>query len=310
MTVFSVRHKTVFYYAQPVSFGEHRMLFRPRDSYDQRLVASTLEIDPKPSDTRWIHDAFGNCVALFSFEGKAKRLSFDARLTVDHSPLAAPDFRIDPDVLTYPFEYGADDRIDLARTIERHYPDPNDEIGKWARRFLAPGERHTDTGKLLMTLCYAIRESFSYARRHEKGTQTPLETLTTRKGTCRDFALFMMEAVRSLGFAARFVTGYIFVPDRDGSDTLGGGSTHAWAQVFLPGAGWIEFDPTNGIVGNRDLIRVAVVRDPSQATPLSGTFAGEATDSLGMKVQVNVTTEDDLPTTFSPTLLPNKQANF
>ena len=122
------------------------------------------------------------------------------------------------------------------------------------------------------------------------GTQPPLVTLELRRGTCRDFALFMMEAVRSLGFAARFVTGYIYVPGRDGTTTLGGGSTHAWCQVYLPGAGWVEFDPTNGIVGNRDLIRVAVARDPRQAIPLHGSYAGRASDALGMTVQVNVTT--------------------
>ncbi len=292
MTVFSVRHKTVYTYARPVLFGEHRMLFRPRDSYDQRLVASALAIDPVPSDLRWIHDVFGNCVALMRFDGRAERLSIEARLTVDHAPQAAPDFRIDAGALTYPFEYGEDDRIDLGRTAERHYPDAGGEVSKWARRFLAHGGRHTDTGKLLMTLCYAIRESFVYARRVERGTQEPAETLALRRGTCRDFALFMMEAVRSLGFAARFVTGYIYVPGADEGETLGGGATHAWCQVYLPGAGWIEFDPTNGIVGNRDLIRVAVVRDPSQATPLSGTYTGDAGDSLGMRVEVAVRKEN------------------
>jgi transglutaminase-like putative cysteine protease len=142
-----------------------------------------------------------------------------------------------------------------------------------------------------MTLCFAIHESFAYSRRQEPGTQPPRLTLALRRGTCRDFALLMMEAVRSLGFAARFVTGYVYVPSRDGSDTRGGGSTHAWCQVYLPGAGWVEFDPTNGIVGNRDLIRVAVARDPSQAVPLSGSFLGRAADYAGMSVQVNVTTE-------------------
>jgi len=100
----------------------------------------------------------------------------------------------------------------------------------------------------------------------------------------------MIEALRSLGFAARFVSGYVYVPDRDDPGVLGGGSTHAWAQVYLPGAGWVEFDPTNGIVGNRDLIRVAVARTPGQATPLSGTFAGDAEDFAGMSVAVKVTT--------------------
>jgi transglutaminase-like putative cysteine protease len=142
-----------------------------------------------------------------------------------------------------------------------------------------------------MTLCYAIRQSFSYARRVERGTQTPVQTLQKRQGTCRDFALLMMEAARSLGFAARFVTGYIYVPDRDSSTTLGGGSTHAWCQVYLPGAGWVEFDPTNGIVGNQDLIRVGVARDPVQAIPLWGSYDGDAGDFGDMTVQVNVTTE-------------------
>ncbi len=152
-------------------------------------------------------------------------------------------------------------------------------------------DQPTETGRLLMTMCYTIHESFVYARRYEHGTQTPTETLQFRRGTCRDFALLMIEAARSLGLAARFVTGYIYVPDRDGSSTLGGGSTHAWCQIYLPEAGWVEFDPTNGIVGNRDLIRVGVARDPRQAVPLWGSYDGTASDFAGMTVQVKVTTD-------------------
>jgi transglutaminase-like putative cysteine protease len=142
-----------------------------------------------------------------------------------------------------------------------------------------------------MTLCFAIHEGFAYSRRSEPGTQPPAVTLARRRGTCRDFALLMIEAVRSLGLAARFVSGYVYVPDRDDPGVLGGGATHAWAQVYLPGAGWVEFDPTNGIVGNRDLIRVAVARNPEQATPLGGTYDGAAADFAGMTVEVKVTTE-------------------
>jgi transglutaminase-like putative cysteine protease len=290
MPIFSVKHTTIYRYARPVTFGEHRLMFRPRDSYDQRLIDSTLQIDPQPSEVRWIHDVFGNCVAVVSFSGTAKQLRFDTFIHLEHTPQDTPDFRIDPAALDYPFAYDPDELADLARTIERHYPDDQDEVGKWARQFVGTGGR-TQTGKLLMTLCYAIHESFVYLRRVEAGTQTPRATLDLRRGTCRDFALFMMEAVRSLGFAARFVTGYIYVPSRDGMAMLGGGSTHAWCQVYLPGAGWVEFDPTNGIVGNRDLIRVAVTRDPRQAIPLSGSYDGRASDALGMTVQVNVTTK-------------------
>ena len=181
-----------------------------------------------------------------------------------------------------------EEAADLAATMRPHYPDP--EVERFARRFVRADGR-TETGHLLMTLCYAIHESFVYARRNEPGTQPPRITLQFRRGTCRDFALLMMEAVRTLGFAARFVSGYVYVPDRDGSETRGGGATHAWCQVYLPGAGWVEFDPTNGIVGSRDLIRVAVARDPAQAVPLSGSYRGGPADFRDMRVQVNVTTE-------------------
>ena len=291
MTIFSVRHLTSYQYHKPVEFGEHRLLFRPRDSFDQTLLVSRLEVFPKPAYVRWIHDVFGNCVALVGFEGASQKLQFETTIRLDHTPQLAMDFQIDEEALTYPFTYDPVEAFDLECTIRRHYPDANDEVGKWARQFVKPGQP-TETGRLLMTLCYAIRESFVYARRHEHGTQAPLETLQLRRGTCRDFALLMMEAARALGLAARFVTRYIYVPDRDGSTTLGGGSTHAWCQVYLPGAGWVEFDPTNGIVGNRDLIRVGVARDPKQAIPLRGSYDGEAEDFKSMSVQVNVTTDE------------------
>ena len=264
-------------------------MFRPRDSYDQRLLEATLVIDPAPDKLHWIHDVFGNCVAVVRIPHSAAELRFETNIRVDHTPQIM-DFPIDDTALTYPFAYDAEEKADLGPATRRHFPDPNDTLGRWARQFLTVG-KPTVTGHLLMTLCYAIHESFKYSRRIARGTQTPLETLRLRRGTCRDFALLMMEAVRSLGLAARFVTGYIYVPDRDGSQTRGGGSTHAWCQVYLPGAGWVEFDPTNGIVGNRDLIRVAVAREPGQALPLYGSYDGDADAFESMTVQVNVTTE-------------------
>lgn len=291
MTIFSVRHVTSYRYRRPVEFGLHRLMFRPRDSFDQRLISSYLDVWPKPDHVRWIHDVFGNCIALVAVSASARELRFETTITLDHTPQVAMDFQIDEDALTYPFAYDPEEAFDLERTMKRHYPDPADEVGRWARQFTRI-DQSTETGHLLMTMCYAIHESFKYARRSAHGTQPPLETLKLRKGTCRDFALLMMEAARALGLAARFVTGYIYVPDRDGSVTLGGGSTHAWCQVYLPGAGWVEFDPTNGIVGNRDLIRVGVARDPVQAVPLSGSYNGSESDFEGMHVQVNVTTNE------------------
>lgn len=288
MTIFSVRHITSYRYFRKVAFGEHRLMFRPRDSFDQRLIDASLTTYPALRHVRWIHDVFGNCVALIEISRPASELRFETWITLDHTPQVALDLQIDSTALTYPFFYDPDEISDLGPTMQRHYSDPNDDVGRWACQFVRYGQP-TETGHLLMTLCYAIRESFSYTRRLEHGTQTPAETLLLRSGSCRDFALLMMEAARSLGLAARFVTGYIYVPDRDGSNNLGGGSTHAWCQIYLPGAGWVEFDPTNGIVGNRDLIRVAVARDPSQAVPLSGSYDGSGSDFDSMIVQVNVT---------------------
>jgi transglutaminase-like putative cysteine protease len=290
MTIFSVRHTTTYTYARPVPFGEHRLMFRPRDSYDQRLLHASLRVDPTPCQVRWIHDVFGNCVVLIQPAEASDRLRFETHIQLEHTTQVPLELEIDDAARRYPFDYPAEEIADLQPTIRRHFPDGAGEIADWSRQFVKVGQP-TDTARLLMTLCAAIHESFAYSRRTETGTQPPLVTLRSRKGSCRDFALLMMEAVRSLGFAARFVSGYVYVRDRDGSVTRGGGATHAWCQVYLPGAGWVEFDPTNGIVGNRDLVRVAVARDPEQAIPLSGTYIGKAEDSKGMTVQVNVTTE-------------------
>jgi len=292
MTIFSVRHLTTYRYRQPVSFGEHRMMFRPRDSYDQRLIEAKLSIRPEPARLHWMHDVFGNCVAIANFTGQACLLQFESEIRLEHLPSNTPDFQIEEYAKTYPFSYDPEELNDLLPCIKPRYPDPDHQLSRWARKFLRQG-RPTTTGALLMTLTYAIKESFGYARRSESGTFAPLITLELGRGSCRDLALLMIEAVRSLGLAARFVSGYIYVPDRDQAAVLGGGSTHAWCQVYLPGAGWVEFDPTNGIIGNRDLIRIAVARDPSQASPLTGSYFGKAGDADGIEVEVQVTTPHD-----------------
>jgi transglutaminase-like putative cysteine protease len=288
MTVFTVHHTTTYRYSQSVKLGSHQLMFRPRDSFDQRLLDFQLKVTPEPVDVRWIHDVFGNCVTLVDFSASCRRLEFDTTIRLDHSPGNAPDFRIEDYARVHPFSYADDELPDLSAYMRRHYQDES-ALDAWLSKFLAK-RASQPTGQLLMTLNQAIAESFSYQRRTVRGTQTPSETLRNQNGTCRDLALLMMEAVRALGFAARFVTGYIYVPDRDGPAKLGGGSTHAWCQIYVPGSGWIEFDPTNGIVGNRDLIRVAVTRTPDQAIPLSGSYWGRSDDELGMDVSVNVKT--------------------
>jgi len=290
MPVLTVRHVTTYRYKQPVAFGEHRMMLRPRDSYDQKLFDATLAITPEPTDIRWVHDVFGNCVSIARFAGRASELRFESVIRLDHSPTNALDFQIEDYATRYPFTYGADEMPDLLRAIERQYLDPEHEIDQWARQFLRH-EGRTDTNEMLAAMTNAIRQDLTYVAREESGIQDPVRTLRLGSGSCRDFAVLMMEAVRSLGLAAHFVSGYLYVPEDRRDGRVGGGATHAWLRVYLPGAGWVEFDPTNGIVGNHDLIRVAVVRDPRQAVPVSGTWTGFPSDALGMTVQVQVTAE-------------------
>jgi len=287
MLVITVRHVTTYRYKQPVAFGEHRMMLRPRDSYDQKLLDATLAITPEPIDIRWVHDVFGNCVAIARFAGRAPELRFESVIRLDHSPTNALDFQIEEYAKRYPFTYGADEMPDLLRSVERQYLDPEHEVDDWARQFLRHDGR-TDTSELLAAMTYAIRQDLTYVAREESGVQDPVKTLRLQSGSCRDFTVLMMEAVRSLGLATRFVTGYLYVPESRRSERVGGDATHAWLQVYVPGAGWVEFDPTNGIVGTRDLIRVAVARDPRQAVPLHGTYLGPADAFVGMEVSINV----------------------
>jgi transglutaminase-like putative cysteine protease len=287
MPVLTIHHKTEYRYARPVAFGEHRIMLRPRDGHDLRVLSGSLEIVPEPMSLRWIHDVFGNSVAIATFDERAEVLSIVSTATVEHSP--AHEFALTPDdpAYFYPFLYGDEELVDLIQFITPQYGDPGGELSAWARNFL-DDEGPTPTFHILSDMTHGIRKTFTYRKRHEHGTQHPLDTLQTRSGTCRDYALFMIEALRRLGIAARFVSGYLFIPGDRAHGYVGGGSTHAWVQVYLPSAGWIEFDPTNGIVGTRDLVRVAVARDPRQAIPLHGTYLGSADAYIGMDVSINV----------------------
>ena len=283
MSVITVRHSTVYRYGEPVRLGEHRMMFRPRASHDLRLIWTQLAIEPEPVHLRWLHDPFDNSVAVATFEGTTSKLRFESVVTLEHFETSLPDYPLEEYARWYPFRYSDEDFPNLVRPLSHHYP--AESVSKWALQFLDPSDA-TDTMKVLRTMTHGIRERFAYTRRVEKGVQTPEETLLRQQGSCRDFAVLMMEGARSLGIAARFVSGYIFTPNT--STLVGGGATHAWMQAYLPGAGWIDFDPTNSIVGNRNLIRVAVAWAPEQVLPLWGTYEGLPGAFLGMDVDVTV----------------------
>ncbi len=287
MRLLTVRHLTGYRYTEPVRLGAHRMMFRPRESHDLRLVRSQLLILPHPARLRWLHDVFDNSVAIAEFDNETARLSFDSTVTLAQTESPLPDYQLDSGAAMFPFRYDPGDQPDLIRALQRDETDTATD--RWAQAMLPFGGRCA-TMDLLRTMTLRIQQEFTYLRRLERGVQSPAETLWRGSGTCRDFAWLMIDAVRALGLAARFVSGYIFVPDSD-TDAMGGGATHAWLQVYLPGAGWVDFDPTNSIIGNRNLIRVAVAWNPSSVLPLWGTFTGPPGVAHEMRVDVTVSEE-------------------
>ncbi len=289
MAVISIRHLTTYRYRKPVAFGEHRMMFRPLQAFDQRLISSQVTVSPDPEMLRHIQDVSGACIGIARFDRPSDRLAFESRVRVEHvthAPfeLEASDLRLGAG----DFLYDADERPELATSLFRQQG--GHEVEQWARRFL-PANGDLPVSTVLTDMTHAIRQEFAYALRLRGAPQSPAETLSLQSGSCRDFAVLLMEAARSLGIAARFVSGYVYSTSAKAGRT-GGGHTHAWARCYVPGCGWVDFDPTNGIIGNMDLIRVAVVADPRLALPLWGSYDGDAEDYVGMDVEVDLSVED------------------
>lgn len=292
MPTYLVRHVTTYRYAAPVAFGEHRFMLRPRESHDQRSRSTSLVILPVPVETRWTEDAWGNLVGHARFGAPARELRFEALIEVEQTPLDAGSIRVAEHARACPLSYGSEDSADLGAFLERQHRDSCGTVVSWAQAILDEDPARDSYG-LLCRMTDRIHRTFVYRHRFQGGIQHPSETLSLGSGSCRDFAVLMADAVRSLGFAARFVSGYLYMPSIDAGNAAMAGHTHAWTQVYLPGAGWIDFDPTCGSIGNEGLVRVAAVRKPSQAIPLSGTFFGAAGDFLEMNVEALVTRTDE-----------------
>jgi len=287
---FDITHTTHYRYAQPVELGEHRVMFRPRGSHDLRVLATDMQVTPPPLDIRMVQDVYSNSIALLRPQSPASELKVVSSFTVEHTGTRALDLPLNPDAECYPFRYSDEERLALTAYRLPYYDDPTGELMAWARQFVRT-DGPTGTSQLLVDMTQFIRSGMRYVARVDEGVQTPYETLRWGSGTCRDFATLMIEAIRQLGYAARFVSGYLYSPWLDvgeGGEHTGAGATHAWLHAYLPGAGWIPFDPTNNLIGGTDLIRVGVARHASEASPVSGSWYGFPGDYLGMHVDVQV----------------------
>jgi transglutaminase-like putative cysteine protease len=275
-----ITHKTEYHYRVPVTFGPHQALLRPREGHDLHIESSLLKVEPE-AEVRWLRDIYGNSIAVLTFVEPARKLSLISEVNVDHYDDNPLDFLIAPNASSYPFQYAPNEQLELIPYRVPSYPYDGPGVQSWLFELYSPGQV-IGTFKLLNRLNTRIYESFKYARREEAGVQLPCQTIALGTGSCRDYAVFMMEAARHLGFAARFVTGYIMMGEGQH------GATHAWTEIYIPGAGWRGFDPTNNKFAGSEHVSVAVAREHEKASPLSGTWEGpsDAFDRMEVSVQV------------------------
>jgi transglutaminase-like putative cysteine protease len=275
-----IKHRTTYRYVRPVGLLAHRLMLSPRT--DQQLRTLSFSIDCSASGSiDWAQDVFGNTIATVTFFEQASELTISSAAVVEQTADPWPVFNIDISAHAYPFTYSTEDKTDLGAFAVA--TSPGSRVADWAGAFV--GSRPTDTLSLLKDINAGILTNVSYRIRDEEGTQSPQQTLEQASGSCRDIAALFIEAVRCLGFGARAVSGYIYDPQASVDD---GGSTHAWAEVYLPGAGWIAFDPTHRRVGEACLIPVAFARNNGQIMPVTGGYTGMPEDFAELDVSVKI----------------------
>ena len=275
-----ILHRTYYNFSAPVLLQPHRLLLRPREGPALHIESSALELAPA-AQLRWLRDAYDNSVAIATFKTHTSQLAIISNCVVqqfDETPL---DFLVADFAVNYPFSYD-DEAAEVLQPYLHAWSAERALVEQWVGGFWKPGTP-VQTYGLLSRLCAGIHESLKYQAREQPGVQTPAETLARGTGSCRDFAYLFLEAARHLGLAARFVSGYLHAPADDGRS----GSTHAWAEVYLPGAGWKGFDPTSGELAGSRHIAVAVARWPDVVSPVTGAFYGAPGADLSVGVWVS-----------------------
>lgn len=281
MQRFKILHRTYYNFSGVVTLGPHLLRLRPREDHELRIESSSLKITP-PATLLWHRDVEGNSVATASFDLPTSQLAIESEVIIQQFNEAPLDFLVANYALGYPFVYQPDDVIMLLPYMAFPDTQTKQRLAEWIAHFWQSGEQ-IQTYTLLQRLASHINQTLAYQRREEPGVQSAAQTLAYGSGSCRDFATLFMEAARCLGLASRFVSGYLHAP----LATDGLGATHAWAEVYLPGAGWKGFDPTIGDIAGPDHIAVAVARLPEAVPPIAGTFVGSPGSSLDVGVWVS-----------------------
>lgn len=277
----NICHRTVYRYARPVALRPHRIMLCPRGKYDLKLITTQLSTPP-PASIDWTQDVFGNLIATATFSGMTDTLVIDGRMAIEQSAAAWPVFFIAPSAHSYPFAYSADEVVDLGALLLPDTGAAGEIVQRWVQGAIAT--LPIDTLGLLQAINQRINREFVYRWRDEEGTQSAADTIALASGSCRDLATLFVDAMRHIGVGARIVSGYLFDGAADGQH----GATHAWAEVYLPCAGWIAFDPTNARMGSGNLVPVAVGRSIGQIMPITGSYDGAPGDFIDMRVDVTV----------------------
>ncbi|HTP45287.1 MAG TPA: transglutaminase family protein, partial [Casimicrobiaceae bacterium] len=286
----ALQHRTTYNFDRLVNLGPHEIRLRPAPHCRTPVLGYSLEVRPSEHFLNWQQDPYGNWVARLVFPERTQELEIVVDLTADMTVVNPFDFFVEAYAEHYPFAYSAALAKELIPFLETQPLTPR--LAAWLERFRATLQPGESTVAMLVRLNHLLQSEIRYLVRMEPGVQTPEETLERAWGSCRDTGWLLVQILRQLGLAARFASGYLIQlvadikpldgpagPERDFTDL------HAWAEVYLPGAGWVGLDPTSGLLAGEGHLPLACTAEPGNAAPVIGfTDVCEVTFDFAMKV--------------------------
>lgn len=287
MSRIRIVHTTSFRYAEPMSFGLHRLVIRPREGHDIHVDELVIHVQPEAQIT-WHRDLFGNSIAIAQIAGTADHLRFQSDVTVTRGDLTSHHGLLEAYPARYPLSYSDLETPLITGYLTPVYPEEVFSLSEWLQASFAiqPGG---DAVSIVQDIGRWIYQNITYRRREDRGVQSPLETLALKSGSCRDMATLLLEAVRTINLASRFASGYL----DSVTSAAGRGATHAWVEVYFPEHGWFGFDPTLGEGSSHKHIVAGVSSHPRGVMPITGTYSGPSDRYLGMEVTVEIEQLDD-----------------